>query len=492
MTTSRLRSVPARPGTPPLLQHRASPSPQSASGLTAWAAILGLALTVGLSLATGKGGLLEVLYPALGLGVGALLLAVRPHLYLGFVLWLWFLSPFVRRIAEYQSEWQLASPIIVTPLLVTALCGLTVIRHMRELPRASLFPFTVALAGCLVGFTVGLPLNGARAAAYGLGTWIGPILLGIYLQLHWRHFPAFRAALLGACAWGLLVIGIYGVWQFLDPPTWDRWWMIKSDMSSIGHPLPRQVRVFSMLNSPVALAIALLAAILLLVTSRHPLRWAASIVGSLVLLLSKVRSVWVVGVVALLLLIKRLPGRQRIALLVVLLGLVALVQVALTYGGMDEAVRSRAETLTTISDDVSYQARLAFTLRAAREILDQPLGRGLGSTGGAAWLTTSQGEVVFDNGLLDVFYSLGWLGGVLFLGALAWTCSRARQASRFLRDGFSAASLSVLLALGALLAGGNSLNGIGGIFFWGLAGLLQGGVLLAAAEPEGLPELTGR
>jgi hypothetical protein len=459
--------------------------------LTAWAAILGLALTVGLSLATGKGGLLEVLYPALGLGVGALLLAVRPHLYLGFVIWLWFLSPFVRRIAEYQSEWRLASPILVTPLLVTALCGFTVIRHMRELPRSSLFPFTVALAGCLVGFTVGLPLNGARAAAYGLGTWIGPILLGIYLQLHWRHFPAFRSALLTTCAWGVLVLGIYGVWQFLDPPMWDRFWMIKSDMGSIGHPLPRQVRVFSLLNSPVALAIALLAAILLLVTSRHPLRWVASIVGSLVLLLSKVRSVWLVGVVALLLVIKRLPGRQRLALLVVLLGLVALVQVALTYGGMDEAVRSRAETLTTLSEDDSYQARMAFTLRAARNVLAEPLGRGLGATGGAAWLTTSRGEVVFDNGLLDVFYSLGWLGGVLFLGALAWTCSRARQASLFFRDGFSAASLSVLLALGALLAGGNSLNGIGGIFFWGLAGLLQGGVLLAAAEPEDLPDLAG-
>jgi hypothetical protein len=446
---------------------------------------------VALALATGKGGLLEVLYPALGLGVGALLLAVRPHLYFGFVIWLWFLSPFVRRIAEYQSEWQLTSPILVTPLLVTALCGLTVVRHMRELPGSSLFPFTIALAGCLVGFMVGLPLNGGRAAAYGLGTWIGPILLGIYLQLHWRHFPAFRSALLTACAWGVLVIGIYGVWQFLNPPMWDRFWMIKSDMGSIGHPLPRQVRVFSVLNSPVALAIALLAAIMLLVTSRHPLRWVSGIVGSLALLLSKVRSVWIVGVVALLVLLKRLPGRQRIALLVVLLGLVALVQVALTYGGMDEAVQSRAETLTTIREDDSYQARLAFTLRAARQVLNDPLGRGLGATGGAAWLTTTRGDVVFDNGVLDIFYSLGWLGGVLFFGALAWTCLRARQASLFFRDGFSAASLSVLLALGALLAGGNSLNGIGGIFFWALAGLLQGGMQLAIAEPEELPEFAG-
>ena len=488
MTTSRLRSASARLDTSPLLQHGAGSSARSTSGLTAWAAILGFALTVALALITGRGGLLEVLYPALGLGVGALLLAVRPHLFFGFVLWLWFLSPFVRRIAEYQSEWQQVSPILATPLLVTALCGLTVVRHMHQLPGARLFPFAVAIAGCVAGFLVGIPLNGVRAAAYGLGTWVGPILLGIYLQLHWREFPAFRSALLTACAWGLLIMGIYGVLQFLNPPAWDRFWMINSDMTSIGQPLPRRVRVFSVLNSPVALAIALLASILLLVASRHPLRWPASIVGSVALLLSKVRSVWIVGVVALLLLIKRLPGRQRITLLVVLLVLVATVQVALIYGGMDEVVQSRAETLTDISEDESYQDRVAFTMRAAAAVMEYPLGRGLGSTGGAAWLTTG-GSVVFDNGLLDILYSLGWLGGFLFLGALAWTAGRAYMASRLLRDGFSAASLSVLLALGGLLAGGNSLNGIGGIFFWGLAGLLQGGVQLLASDPEEFPAL---
>jgi hypothetical protein len=491
VTTSRLRSAPARPGISPLLQYEASRNSQSASGLTAWATILGFVLTVAVALATGRGGLLEALYPALALGVGALLLAVRPHLFFGFVLWLWFLSPFVRRIAEYQSEWQLVSPILATPLLVTALCGLTVVRHMRELPRATLFPFAIALAGCALGFAVGIPLNGVRAAAYGLGTWIGPILLGIYLQLNWRHYPAFRSALLASCVWGLLIIGIYGLWQYLDPPMWDRFWMIHSDMGSIGHPLPRQVRVFSVLNSPVALAITLLSAILLMITSRHPLRWAASLLGSLALLLSKVRSVWLVGIVALLLLIKRLPGRQRIGLLVLLLVLVGAVQVALTYGKMDDAVRSRAATLTDINDDMSYQSRMAFTLRAAKDVLNYPMGRGLGSTGGAVYLTESQGSVVFDNGLLDIFYSLGWLGGILFLGALAWTTNRVRQASRGQRDGFSAASLSVMLAIGALLVGGNSLNGIGGIFFWGLAGLVQGGMQLQVAEDEDLPGHVG-
>jgi hypothetical protein len=468
----------------------AAPVHGAAAEMLCWAAILGLALTVAVCLFTRQGGLLEALYPALGLGVGALLLAVRPHLFFGFVLWLWFLSPFLRRVAEFQSGWRLVSPILATPLLVTALCGLTVVREVRELPRGALFPFTVGIAGCLVGFLVGMPLNGVKAACYGLGTWVAPLLFGIYLQLHARHFPAFRSALLVACAWGLIVIGAYGVWQYLDPPAWDRWWMLQSEMKSIGRPLPRQVRVFSMLNSPAALATTMLAGILLLVTSRHSLRWLAVVAGSLALLLSRVRSVWLVGLVAILILIKRLPGRQRIYFVLGLVALLPLVQLALAYGGMDEAVRSRAETLTDLSEDMSYQARMAFAVRAAKEVLNDPLGRGLGATGGAAQLTAdSQGSVVFDNGVLDIIYSLGWLGGALFLWALAWTCARSRHASAVYRDGFSAAALSVVLAVAALLAGSNSLNGIGGIFFWGMAGLLQGRVRLASSETDDLPDV---
>lgn len=119
-----------------------------------------------------------------------------------------------------------------------------------------------------------------------------------------------------------------------------------------------------------------------------------------------------------------------------------------------------------------------------------PLGRGLGSTGGAAWLTTSSGSKAFDNGLLDIFYSLGWLGGVLFLWAVTWTANRSRRAAAAQRDGFASASLAVVVALIALLASGNSLDGVGGVFFWGLAGLLQGGARYAAAEAGHRPAVT--
>ena len=104
MTGWSPRSAAPRLGGPPVPRLEATaPAPGAAAELLAWAAILGLALVVAVCLVTRRGGLLEALYPALGLGVGALLLAVRPYLFFGFVLWLWFLSPFLRRVAGAEG-----------------------------------------------------------------------------------------------------------------------------------------------------------------------------------------------------------------------------------------------------------------------------------------------------------------------------------------------------------------------------------------------------
>ena len=48
----------------------------------------------------------------------------------------------------------------------------------------------------------------------------------------------------------LLLLGGYGIFQYLDPPSWDRDWMINSAMDSIGEPEPLMVRVFGTLNAP--------------------------------------------------------------------------------------------------------------------------------------------------------------------------------------------------------------------------------------------------
>ena len=48
---------------------------------------------------------LNYAYLAATLAVGALLYWRRPGLYIGFTWWLWFLTPEVRRLVDYQQGW---------------------------------------------------------------------------------------------------------------------------------------------------------------------------------------------------------------------------------------------------------------------------------------------------------------------------------------------------------------------------------------------------
>jgi len=76
---------------------------------------LGFAAAIALALAARLGALLQYLFP-----VAAVLTAVlieRRSLtgYLSFVIWLWMLTPFVRRVADLQSGWHEPSLILLAP-----------------------------------------------------------------------------------------------------------------------------------------------------------------------------------------------------------------------------------------------------------------------------------------------------------------------------------------------------------------------------------------
>ena len=64
--------------------------------------------------------LLNFLFPFLGIVVGGLLYATRPAVYIGFTFWIWFLTPFIRRVVDYQvGEFTTVSFIMLTPYLVS-------------------------------------------------------------------------------------------------------------------------------------------------------------------------------------------------------------------------------------------------------------------------------------------------------------------------------------------------------------------------------------
>ena len=61
----------------------------------------------------------------------------------------------------------------------------------------------------------------------------------------------------------LPILGLYGFYQYVDPPIWDRYWMTYTTIASIGQPEPFMVRVFSTMNAPAGYATFTAAALLL-------------------------------------------------------------------------------------------------------------------------------------------------------------------------------------------------------------------------------------
>ena len=65
-------------------------------------------------LGLGQADLLRVVYLVLALAIGHYLQRHDTGRYVGFILWLWFLSPFVRRVADLYAGWQDPSLVLLT------------------------------------------------------------------------------------------------------------------------------------------------------------------------------------------------------------------------------------------------------------------------------------------------------------------------------------------------------------------------------------------
>jgi len=419
------------------------------------------------------GGAFEVAFPIAALVVGVVCYRTGPARYLTFVWWLWLLTPGVRRIVDGQAGWNPQNPVLLAPLVVSLLAVGTSARRLVAWRRRAVFPFVLLLAGVLYGYAVGVGRAGVAASTYAAASWLAPIFLGLYAALLWPRYPELRRALQHVFLWGTLVIALYGVAQFVNPPEWDRLWMIQSEMNSIGQPLPLQVRVFSLLNSPAPFACVLAAGLVLLFATKTKWRIPVAAAGYVALMLSLVRASWVAWGIAVVVygLYLGVRAGRRFLLLVVLLA-AAVVPLA-TVDEVRDVVLPRALTFSDMSKDVSLAERVTFFQSTAAVVLENPVGEGLGSTGAAVGLRDEGGgERDFDSGLLDLFYSLGWPGGALFLGGLAMLCLRALRPGEPKGDLVAKAARAVALSSTALALSFNVFSGVAGAMLWTFFALL--------------------
>jgi hypothetical protein len=419
-----------------------------------------------------QGSVLTLAFPVLAIMTGLWLYFKSPARYIGFMWWLWFLSPEVRRLADWtRGGFTPTSLIQIAPLAVTMISGLSLLRYYPVLAQRRGLPVLLILLGLAYGFLIGVVASGPLAATYDLANWIYPILIGFHIMANTRQYPEYRDTIVNTFIWGMLAMGGYGLIQFFIMPQWDALWMIGSQMNSQGDPVPFGVRVFSTMNSSGPFAFAMMGAMVYVMAAQHRVRWIAGALGFLSFCLSLVRSTWGGWVIALLIQLVKSSNRVRVRIIASAILLAGLSVPLLAFGPVADRMQARLQTLTNLNDDTSYAARNEFYASFAKTAFTDVSGEGLGATGTSTKLSNDGGELGkygnFDSGVMNIPFVLGWPGTLLYMSGILWLLARALRASFKLRDDkFASACLSLSIAIFAMLVFTNSLVGTGGLLLF--------------------------
>jgi hypothetical protein len=443
----------------------------------------GTALTVGLSgtliaalWLTGHGDLLRVAIPMAALFVGVILYFYRPIRYVEYTLWLWFLTPLIRRLVDWRFGYADPNFVLLAPLLVSGVGGLALLRP-NDRHTTTRMPPSFLLCGTAVLYAVIVDAiqDPSLDTVYGLADWLCPLLFGLHLCLNWRSYEQYRVAISRAFLYAVPVLGMYGIYQFFAPPAWDCYWLTNANLntyagvSSFGQPEPLLVRVWSTMNAPGPFANTMMVGLLLLLVVRSHWKVPAAIAGYLSFLLSMVRTAWLSWLVGLLLILK---GTNPRAIARICLSIVLLVACILPFGSdprVATVIKDRVNTFTDLTRDGSFQARSDMYATLLDDVVNNPFGHGFKNRGAV------HGFVV-DSGILVSLFTLGWVGSLLFTAGILALCFKLRRAIDH-EDQFSIAAKGIVIALLAQIIGGNVFVSVTGAMFW-----LFGGVSMAARE----------
>ena len=427
------------------------------------------------------GTLLRLGYPALSATLALILILQRPTAYLRLVLWMWFVTPFIRRMVDWRCGWVEPNLLLLGPLLVSAVALVTLLRPQPP-SSVKIVPFLLCGSGVIYGLIVGLYLHPSMEVVYGLFNWATPILVGLHISRQWKQYPQHRDAVISTFCWGTLIIGAYGLYQFFVAPEWDVYWLGNITQGlidpSFGTPEPMGMRVWSTMNSAGPFANMLIAGLLLLLVSNQRAKGLFTATGFLALLVTFVRTAWLSWLVGLAFLAKGVkPSTMFKGLSTLIFMLVCIAPLANTplVGPM---LQDRFKTFKNLGKDESFQERSDMYRILTDKAEHDPFGHGLRNQ-------EVIGNLVVDSGILTMIFSLGWAGTAFYLSGVIWLMIHRTQAAS--EDSFAWTCKVVCMAYLAQLIGSNLFVGSTGAFFWIMAGMMiaaeQTHSVAALAEP---------
>ena len=388
-----------------------------------YVALLVMVAIPALCILGGQAGLLRLIFPLLSVAVGGFLLWRSKPLYVGLVLWLWFLTPFLGRMADYQGGWTPADPVELAPYLVAGLSCIPLLLNLRRLASREALPYICALAAILYGTIFGLTYLPLFNVLRALVNWFVPVVFGLFVYEHRQYYAEFRKVIELSFLYGVLLLGAYGIYQFFYLPDWDRMWMLNVQLNSFGEVDPMKTRAFSTMNAPAIFAATMACGLLILFNLKGKLRLQAAASGFVGLILTLSRASWLSLAAGSIYLMFRLGMRARLRMVLAAAASAAVLIGFAQIPGVDELVAARVATFTQPGRDVSFASRVEGREQALRELAQEPWGEGVGSTD---TLHNTEGDDSIigphDSTLLEFLYSLGWIGTLMYalgLGSLA-------------------------------------------------------------------------
>jgi hypothetical protein len=387
------------------------------------------------------------------------------HLQISLVLFC--LTPFLRRIVDFSAGYEPMGLMLTGPFLAILVPAFDLDNQAVDL---ALKPFFVVGACVTYAASITLFSGGELSvAASGSLKWIAPLLYGVWLNQKSRE-P--NADIVGSAARMSLtlmpLLSVYGIFQYINPPDWDRYWMINLKMVSAGLPEPYEVHVFSTMNSPETFAAYAVFALLLIAPIYSG--WLSALVSVPILfgvLLSLNRSAWI-GIATGLIVFLSSPVTRYRATLLTLCGVGAIL-LAANLPPFDEVIVKRLATFSSGGNDGSVQARLA----EIGSLLDNGTLVGNGFEAGIPQHVG--GPPLVDGQIVLCWTAMGLVVAMLCLTAVllaAWGGISKTAWSADKREVAVGAILACMVVQTPLAA---IASGEMGVLFWGFVGIALSG-----------------
>ena len=443
-------------------------SPDLRSDRLSWILIGAYILFIGLVLALRNERLFLLLFPASSVGLGIYLYFITPHLYVGFTWCTWFVSAFIYRINEFLSGDTTPGATEMVPALVTLVSGISLIKYLPRTYHRQALPFVLSALGIVYGLLVGIIYgHSLRSSISSALFMITPIFFGFYLVSNWRSYPKFRQITIYAFFLGIIVMGLYGIYQRVTLPEWDLFYLINSRNAGDISNNSLITGSFSTTSGRQQFGGLMLAGIILMFCRKNNiLSYSLSGLGFVALLLSQARATWLGFAIAFLIFFVSLKQRlQMRTVFAVTLAAIAFIPLALIEP-FSTIISERLETLSNLGDDASLNARREAFTQVANQAMDQVFGLGLGFDLGSITKISN-----YDGSIFQLLFFLGWFGSLFLVSGIMLLTWKLFESKGVKWDSFAYASRAIFL--GIFVQVGFNLIFIGSlaILLWGFLGM---------------------